>query len=554
VGVGVRTRMACLAGFALAAIVVMSGQLAAGGAGGGLGGAGRDSLADVRGLPATVDAVLVLKDAARQRRSEAGQALASLLGESGLMSRTAQAWEDLARTLDMEPEAAFDAILGSRVTVVLDGVAPGKAARWAMISEVRAETEERLRKRLRPAPRGLVDGQVVLAVENGRYELATARAAGDGRARLLLAPSGSEALFDAVMPVLAGRMCEHPLGATEAMSKAEAIGAGDVFLIVRVPATRAAADGADAQYIVLSADQRGMGWDARCVASPGALLGSDPGVLPAWSDAVFRGIQTGAMAAVMGPAAQPIPLISAQTPVPAAMVTALLGQAPETVGDRWALVVRDESSKAAPARGLSVTAAIQTKDTAAMATACERLLRAGAGDKGEAAGTTIDRATAEAAKAIPLDTRFAELTRPLLGRDPALSWSCGPRVGSGQAAHSGVQGVAAPASKPGWCTVSIGPGESAPGKSTAAAVADGLAGAEEHGTVRSRVSIGVVRPALLERALRGMNLEQAAAIGGFRHVESIQWDAWRMPDGWAEGTINVRMNRREMPPAADFGG
>lgn len=168
----------------------------------------RQENADLLGsLPSSVHAAIVIEDASALRRTPAGRALEKWLHTAGLLSETSEAWKQLAATLDVPPQQAFDAMVGQSVLIAMeftpDPSEPGGVdMRWAMMSRIEPGFEKRLYDRLKPAPRGVSAGRPLLSLENGRFELATTDSAdarnqaGDRRATAILAPATSSELFD----------------------------------------------------------------------------------------------------------------------------------------------------------------------------------------------------------------------------------------------------------------------------------------------------------------------------------------------------------------------
>lgn len=168
----------------------------------------RQENADLLGsLPSSVHAAILIEDASALRRTPAGRALEKWLHSTGLLSETSEAWKQLAATVEVPPQQAFDAMVGQSVLIAMEftpdpGEPGGVDMRWAMMSRIEPGFEKRLYERLKPAPRGVSAGRPVLSLENGRFELATTDSAdtrnqaGDRRATAILAPATSSVLFD----------------------------------------------------------------------------------------------------------------------------------------------------------------------------------------------------------------------------------------------------------------------------------------------------------------------------------------------------------------------
>lgn len=270
-----------------------------------------DTLGRLASLPERVEAVIVIRDAAGQRNSDAGRALVSMLSESGLMRLTALGWRDLADELGWSEVEAFDRLLGRRVILVAEGLGPGETFRWALLCDVDREAELRIRRRLKPAPRGIIQNHPVLAVEDGRFQLAFSREAsgsprwdggwGMSGATLLLAPAECSDLFDALLPALDGRSDEGGFGRTESFSHARRIGMGDVLAVVRLPThyarplIDASPEATGEPFVVVRADHGVRGWQATIASSDGVLwkareddpAGTTGGEVNPWSGTLF---------------------------------------------------------------------------------------------------------------------------------------------------------------------------------------------------------------------------------------------------------------------------
>jgi hypothetical protein len=175
-------------------------------------------------LPAGVDTVLVVQEASRIRSSPPGQAAMAALGAEGVLGAITPQWEMFARELGYGEQEAFDRLLGGRVVFASGpvpgggggGGAGGGARAWVVLTDVSPETDQRLKKRLEVAPRGVVRGHQILSIERGRFELTSHRRdgrAGERTVTLVIGPGvvanpalggGRSALFDEMIGVLAG--------------------------------------------------------------------------------------------------------------------------------------------------------------------------------------------------------------------------------------------------------------------------------------------------------------------------------------------------------------
>lgn len=170
-----------------------------------------DAPALIDALPQDAELIVVADDLAKNLRTPAGGALAQALGESGFFRPTFQRWSELAQQLDMDPVEAIDELLGQRVVLVARDVTfstiagdPRQGA-WAVMTWIPPETERRVRKGLKLAPRQKIDAQPVLAAEQGEFSLImlqTQDAAGQRQTVLLLAPAADDSLIKPMIGAL----------------------------------------------------------------------------------------------------------------------------------------------------------------------------------------------------------------------------------------------------------------------------------------------------------------------------------------------------------------
>jgi hypothetical protein len=499
-------------------------------------------------LPGDIQAVVVLNDAARQRRSPAADALRSLLTESGRLADIVSCWPTFSQALGWDPEACFDELLGRRVMLVMRGVSRDDVREWALLSDVTPEAEKRLLRSLKPAPRGIVRGYTVLAVERGRYQLAVARGgwrpeSGAQSTTILLAPSRADALFDEMLSLLAqpGPRPTQP-GRPDV---------ADVLLILRRNVEHALSGAMPTTIdftLRASLDKDGGGWTARLagISATGTVQ-----VTP-WSMTAFEGLQRGSLIAIMGViGATPLRDLAEWFEIPRLAVP------PRTLlGQRVALVVRgvEWGSTGAPSPGQPrirqaaiVTLALETRDLSRIVSG---------GDTATASlvpflnrGSVMDAAVTPV---IELDPALEESTpravqlspepgapAAAFGPDPVLTWA----YGRSRRALAQVVGTAPPETTPGWWVMSLAPRVAVTARSATEDVRD-LLGRESPDPLQlQRLSVGVVRPAALERYMTGLDPGTAAAVRGSRWIESVRWDSWLRPDGSGafEGELSVRM-------------
>lgn len=251
----------------------------------------RQENADLLGsLPGSIHAAVVFEDASTLRQSPAGRALEKWLQTAGLLSETSEAWKQLAATVDLPPQQAFDAIVGQSALIAVEftpnpNLPGGVDMRWAIMSRIDPGFEKRLYERLKPAPRGVSAGRPVLSLENGRFELATTdsadarNAAGGRRATAILAPASSSDLFDKLVagqPKPGQRLADVP--GFEAVKE---VGDNPVLAILRGPlpgtyATPESLKEAPSVFAIgmrVASDTR---WEACLIGNPALITASRP--------------------------------------------------------------------------------------------------------------------------------------------------------------------------------------------------------------------------------------------------------------------------------------
>lgn len=184
----------------------------------------------LRVIPADADAVVACRSLASVRATAMGEVARAAL-ETPALGKVREGWIDLSRAVGLEPEAAFDAILGERVVLALrrtDSPLPD----WTIQASVDAKTEQLLRRQLKVAPRTIVAGQTLYAVERGALELSVARSADRAApARIVLAPAGSRLFEDIVRggPEGARSVLDTPMGRSLADAPQ-----GDIIVLARL--------------------------------------------------------------------------------------------------------------------------------------------------------------------------------------------------------------------------------------------------------------------------------------------------------------------------------
>lgn len=149
-------------------------------------------------LPSDISLAVAIDNADELRRSPIGipvQAIVENLVSTAQSRELSNAWNALSRQMGLTGADLFDRLLGDRAVYVRRDT--DEASRgWALLLVTDAKTERLIRKGLKPAPRQPVDGRQILAIEDGRFLMATLGNPGnDDRVRVLLAPSHARELF-----------------------------------------------------------------------------------------------------------------------------------------------------------------------------------------------------------------------------------------------------------------------------------------------------------------------------------------------------------------------
>jgi|GEM_PF-2050544 len=449
-----------------------------------------DSLVSVVSrAPGDAELVVAVEDAAHLRRTRIGEALTGVIRESGLLERTGSAWDELALRLGLSDDDAFDRLLGRRVVLI---VRPGGAGRdWALISDVDQRTEALLRARLRPVPRRLVNRRPVYALENGAFELVTARLS-DGRALFLITPRGSGLLGDGAAMLLDGTpaLDETRPGSVEAL---RSLDAGDVAVLWRP----------EGGFAALSAEADGE-LSASMVSTPGLLWGPRTccAGFDLWSGDHAEAICDGALlaaAGLMGSADDQIALASAF--VRAGPLHGVIQQLEPWTGQRLAFAVRETDDGRVSVDVVSELIADEAGGPV------DRAMALGARRLAQTSGGSFTKPPACLPDTVPTAIRTHSLGvygAGLFGEQSSVSWTYAQRDGS-------------------WLVASIGPAGSNADEARRAAE---RAESPSRGRVRPRVSVGVVRPNALLRLLAGHGIELPKPLLALERIGSLRWDAW----------------------------
>lgn len=465
--------------------------------------------------PGDTDLLLVIDHAADHRRGAAGGALAFLADKLFADGDTFRKWDELARTLGWSDEQAFDQLLGRRIVLVGRGLG-GADPSFALLADVDRAAEWTLRKRLKLAPRGIVNGRTLYSVEDGRFELTVERT--DGGATVLVAPANRPKFFDEMAAMLGGRQ-PGALSDTPEMQQLRALvraGRGgeapptppDMLLFFR---TQDNAGG----WAGLSAWLDGPTLRATIVASAQC---EGPVVTP-WSLATWKALAEGSLACVVE--RRPRPGEAASTP----LLDDVPWLAPDEaldrdLGERHAVVLRRD-----PAGGLSVTGAIELHDLAAGAVVGDALINhvliALAGKLGVGAWNYDFHGLA------PDSTRVVHLAGPdgesmpfIGGPGFSLFWSYRPE-GDGRS----------------WLIGSTNRTDFERAARALADCADGPAGRD----MAPWLTVGRIEPAALHAALTATGRWTPPILDCLNAIDAVQWRVRKAEAGLVRGEATIAL-------------
>lgn len=128
------------------------------------------------------DVLLVVTNASEVRRSGLGRIVSDVLDGLPADPPISASWTALATELGYAQDELFDRLLGDGFALFASSAVQDRGARaapdpdaathWALVARISNETYQRLRERLKPAPRAVVGSTQILSLERGRYELA----------------------------------------------------------------------------------------------------------------------------------------------------------------------------------------------------------------------------------------------------------------------------------------------------------------------------------------------------------------------------------------------
>jgi hypothetical protein len=525
-----------------------------------------DTSALLRGLPGDTEAVVVIAGAARQRASAPGRSLEALLHDVSALPETGAAWARLAGALDWTTAQAFDELLGRRVTLVMRGLGGPADPDWALLSDVTASTERRLRERLAASPRGTCSGLPVLCVEDGAFELTIARSPdpktdGQGLATIVLSPGPRAGAPSTLVQELA---LSDYVRSQRLLGKPQARPCEIVLMLRSSPRT-----GEPARTLSLTAVSQDDGWQAHLVCAPGMVWGVPEGRrVEEWSDAPFQAMAADALVGMMGVVgaapAENVPSIHGLENLlpslpggilkPEARRAALVlrkttlegaGRLPAASPDAIMVSGRRPAPVAATTHAaLALTVALESEDQRSLVVEGDRAV-AGAlcllqNERGSAGSVCMEVGVPDAARRrirlgddLTIAGAYRSALESLFGPDAELTWGAGAGCGLGGRASGGADRTA-------WWSATLAPAGAPERRAAAAGPAPRAPAA-----ARRRLSVGVVRPAELDRTLRllGAGGEFFDPLTRLRRIDTLRWDAWLREDGMVEADLSLRMTR-----------
>lgn len=461
-----------------------------------------DIVSAAESLPADVDLIVVIENAADLRRGAAGAPLGGLAGALFEFADTRERWRDFSRTLGWPEDEAFDALLGRRAMLVGRGIWDGPP-RWALLTEIDADAEARLRKRLPVAPRKIAWRTPVLSVE-ARFELAIIK--GRQGAIALVAPNESAALFDELLATAAARApaARGPAALRDlrAIQAAHDIDSPQALFYTRLPPGVGGWAGAVAQL-------DGAWLRAAIIARPEQA----PDPVTPWPMGEFNAMEKDALLAIMerasGAGARPGGL-------GAGAIGDLLWAAPDSplkpfLGDRHALAIYPAEGHP----GLDIVAAVQLTDAFAAAIAGDDMMNGliqwfservqkGAwrfefnGDFPEAL---------RVATILPADQSAIPFVAER-GLEVAWTYRRSRREGDPS----------------GWLVCGLNP-------QRVVRTADAIISAKPDRSLKPFLSVGAVRPSALFETLKQTGRPLQKPFAGLRWVESVEWTTLTTGDG-----------------------
>lgn len=206
-------------------------------------------------MPDETRGVVMVDRGTSWRAHEPTQRFMAWAGKTGLFTEFQSAWSELAGSMRLESDAAFDALLGERAMLVLGQPKHEVSPVWGVVSCVTPQNGATLERGLDAAPRGFDQGRPVMLVERGKYRLSRLDHRDgineiEGWTRMLLAPA---------------EVGESPGWIARSIAAADGIAQvpGEITWYQKVDSK--------SDYFVASFAQSEQGWRAKVRATPGAL-------------------------------------------------------------------------------------------------------------------------------------------------------------------------------------------------------------------------------------------------------------------------------------------
>lgn len=536
----------------------------------------------IGGLPEDLDLALVVDNAAQLRSTPVGAAALRFLGDSGSLKDIQDAWTALAGQLGWSEREAFDRLLGRRVVLASRAIDQGRERRWAILSDVSIETEQRLKERLQVAPRAIDQGHQILSVEGGRFELTSHRGAaralrggpaGGEAVTLVLAPAGRSELFDQIVSGLAGG--GGGVGGARTLAKSAVLqevakaGPAEFLLLARLDTIISPAGAADpwkdfvvvagrrAELVGEERGEPGSTWQSRVLVRDTTRQAELKEIQPT-TDAAFRALEPDSLLAIV----QAAPLTEVLGPgQPFANVLDML-PLPEqaranTVGSQ-ALTIRAVE----PRDRISCTVAMQTNDPGELARTMDGAISRGIQALEQRLGTQAPPPrdygglAPQAPRTVPLRMPDDSLLRSVFTEPLVVSWcypqspcalggvnaaTDAPKPGEA-AAHPGmIQGAAG--GNPGWWAMTVSQSRDGDAPSPSSLLARDAAALlkDGGGEVARWVCIASARPSRLEHMLPASLPDFRGVRSGMRRFDKVGLRLRITDAGDIQGDLSIRL-------------
>jgi hypothetical protein len=510
-------------------------------------GVGRDDTQDpiigIAHLPASVDVVMVVEEAASIRVSDAGSAVIGALVETGLLSKTTKSWEELALSLGWTPDEAFDELFGRRVVLALDEIDGKGGPRWVVLADVDESTNARIRKELKLAPRTIANNARVLAGERGRFRLAVIPGAPGSRvSSLLIAPVEHKGFFFQTLEAITDPLADVArFGDTLGYRQLKQLERRPIRVVVQ-PASDA---GSSDTFVAMSAKCDQGDWIVHWSSSLDVLgLSSDAASeIHPWPKKAFSRLSDGALVTVMsvtgrvqtdalgtlGHVATGLLNVGG-----AANVFAAAGSVQMIAIHR---IVPPDSTDADPdaVPQIGLTIAAQSEEPGDAAAIDEALTKFIAHVAGTSASSKLDLngAFPGAIRSVTVDpverTELKWFHAP--GEDVTIRWS--QTVTSDEKPEDA------------WWVVQIAGAEDVGKPSGRLCDVTRALGDEQGGPAAAdRISMGVIKPRELVDWLTDLGMDATGELAVFRDIERFGWEAWITSEQLIEGQVRLTVQPR----------